>query len=363
MGRAAWVLAVLVGAGCTVTDKGINTTNVLEFDGGPGSGGAGGVTLDGSSGKDGPSGQGDGPGLVLPDALLGADVAVAPDAPGLTLGSTCTTDTVCDSGFCADGVCCDKRCGEPCHACGGGNGVVAGRCAPELANTTCGVASCSGATLTPAPRCDGMGACMLRPPAACAGNLTCASSTACRARCALDGDCASGMVCDVASGACRPPGKPNGQACAAGPECSSGNCVDKICCDLVCTGLCRACLAAQTGKPDGTCANVMAGLKDTRCEPQAPSTCGRDGTCDGAGKCHLYPNGTRCGTGCCRDNSGPGSGDFHACSFACAAGVCDKSNGTVIDRCGGGQCCCPTGGPGGGAQCTGALGCPLGTCQ
>src|SRR5688572_25285214 len=80
LGRAAWVLAVVVGAGCTVTDKGINTTNVLEFDAdGTGSGGAGGgVNLDGSAGKDGPSALGDGPPAVQSDALLAGDVAVAP---------------------------------------------------------------------------------------------------------------------------------------------------------------------------------------------------------------------------------------------------------------------------------------------
>src|SRR3954466_6621167 len=107
------------------------------------------------------------------------------------------------------------------------------------------------------------------------------------------------MVCDVAAGPCPPPGKPNGQACAAGPECASGNCADKVCCDTACTGLCRACVAAQTGKADGTCANVNAGAKDTRCTVQDPGTCGRDGTCDGQGKCRMYANGTRCSTQCC----------------------------------------------------------------
>jgi hypothetical protein len=371
IGRAVLALALLVGVGCSFKDKGINTSTSVEFDadgtglGGTSGGGMGGgvVRLDGSAGgKDGPSGT-DGPPPAQTDAELAVDLGVAPpDAPGLGLGSTCTTDGVCDSGFCADGVCCDKRCGEPCLSCGGGNGAKAGTCAPDPADTVCGAASCSGATLTPAPRCDGNGGCMTRPGAACPGSLTCASEAACRTKCAANSDCAGGMVCDVAAGTCRPPGKPNGQACTAGPECTSGNCVDKVCCDGGCTGLCRSCLAAQTGKPDGTCANLLAGQKDTRCERQEPGTCGRDGTCDGSGACRRYPNGTRCGTGCCRDTSGPGGG-VHVCAFECFGGTCDHNRPAIIDRCGGAQCCCPTGAPGGGPACTGALGCPLGTCQ
>lgn len=360
-GRAVLVLA-LVAAGCSVQDRGINTTNVLELDadGFAGAGGAG-VGSDGAAGKDGPALRGDGPLTAPPDGQLAGDASASPDAPALGLGATCTTDSACASGFCADGVCCNQRCGEPCHSCGGGNGVTAGTCGNEAANTVCGLAACMGSTLTPAPRCDGNGACTPRMAAACAGSLTCASATACKAKCAADADCAAGLVCDVASGACRPPGKPNGQACAAGTDCASGNCADKVCCDFACTGTCRACVMAQTGKPDGTCANVMAGVKDTRCERQDPSTCGRDGTCNGSGGCHVYPNGTRCATACCRDESGPGNG-VHVCGYQCNNGTCDKVHPTILDRCGAATCCCPTGGPGGTPACTGALSCPLGTC-
>jgi hypothetical protein len=35
----------------------------------------------------------------------------------------------------------------------------------------------------------------------------------------------------------------------------------------------------------------------TDCTPSDPLTCGFDGTCDGAGACAHYPNGTRCGVG------------------------------------------------------------------
>jgi hypothetical protein len=184
----------------------------------------------------------------------------------------------------------------------------------------------------------------------------CGSVAGCK--CAGSKDCAGGMVCDVASGTCRPPGKPNGQACAAGTECSSGNCADKVCCDLACTGVCRACLMAQTGKPDGTCANVVAGSKDTRCTPQDPSTCGRDGACDGSGQCRNFANGTRCGSGCCRDGAGL---EARVCAFECNNGTCDRNRPTVLDRCGGIQCCCP--GAMGGPACTMAPSCAGGCAQ
>jgi hypothetical protein len=217
--------------------------------------------------------------------------------------------------------------------------------------------------LTPAPRCDGNGTCLPRAMGApCPKGVLCATDVACKARCEMNTDCAGGMVCDTAAGTCRPPGKLNGQACAAGSECSSGNCADKVCCDLACTGLCRSCLMAQTGKPDGTCANVSAGVKDARCTVEAASTCGRDGTCDGAGHCRNYPNGTRCATQCCAGSGGPGGGEPRVCAFDCNNGTCDKTRPNVIDRCAGAQCCCPSGGGAGVASCTSPLSCPLGTC-
>jgi hypothetical protein len=365
MGRAVLVVVTVVVAGCSFKDKGINTTTVLEFDAdGTGEGGSGGRgAFDGSAGgKDGPVFGSDG--SIQADALPAHDMAnLSPDAPGLGLGSNCGADDACDSGFCADGVCCNKRCGDPCFSCAGGNGAKAGECAADLADTACGAATCASFTLTPAPRCDGKGTCAPRPAAPCPGNFTCASPTACKMKCAADGDCSMGLVCELASGACRPPGKPNGQVCAAGNECVSGNCADKVCCDAACTGLCRSCIASQTGKPDGTCANVTAGVKDARCDRQEPSTCGRDGTCDGAGACRHYANGTRCATGCCRDNTGPGGGGANVCAFECNNGTCDRNRPTVLDRCGGAMCCCPMPQGGGGPACTGALGCQLGTCQ
>jgi hypothetical protein len=186
----------------------------------------------------------------------------------------------------------------------------------------------------------------------------CASANTCKTRCAGDGDCLGGTICNVATGNCRQPGKDDGAPCATDGECASTHCADHVCCNIGCTGTCRACVQAQTGKPNGTCADVMAGTKDDRCAPEAPSTCGRDGTCDGNGKCRPYANGTPCGTECCRDNGGPGGGNARVCAFECQAGTCDRAH-PMVTRCGGAQCCCATNGN---AMCTLGIVCP-GTCM
>jgi hypothetical protein len=371
------LVALLLSAACSFKDKGINAqeSDADDFGGGSGGGGASGGN-GGSAGNDGgmsdrPSSHADGssdrgaPDDRFPSLDLEADLQPAPpdvpppppDAPGLPLGTACGADGLCDSGFCVDKVCCEKRCGDPCQSCSGlTNGATAGLCRPDLPNTACGAAMCSGSTHTPVPRCDGNGGCVPKLAAPCPNNLTCATATTCKVKCGGDLDCAGGMVCDVASGTCRPPGKSNGQACTLGNECSTGICADKVCCDVACTGLCRSCLAAQTGKPDGACANVLPGTKDARC----PKDECHDGTCGGLGTCRPLPDGTRCATECCHGGSAG-----RLCAYQCENGACNRANPSVSERCGQGPgqgCCCPTGGAGGGPACTSPLNCPLGDC-
>lgn len=45
-----------------------------------------------------------------------------------------------------------------------------------------------------------------------------------------------------------------GDACAAADECESRQCVDGVCCDQVCAGVCDVCSVAAGGVVDGTCA-------------------------------------------------------------------------------------------------------------
>ena len=236
------------------------------------------------------------------------------------LGQICTADTECDSAHCVDGVCCSAAsCGtcqvcnltgnagscqpvpsgaaEPHHGCAaappcGFDGTCngAGACRATSAGTSCGTASCTGATSTPAGTCDGAGACM-QTPQACPGHLMC-GGTACLTSCTADGDCVTGYTCQ--SGVCTNL-KPLGAACAGATECLSSMCTDGVCCSSPACGTCNACNVNGAG----SCAPVAAGTASSACPTTAASTCGTTGTCDGAGKCANYAAGTTCAAAAC----------------------------------------------------------------
>jgi hypothetical protein len=101
-----------------------------------------------------------------------------------------------------------------------------------------------------------------------------------------------------------------GQGCTRGDQCKSAFCVDGVCCDGACTGLCEAC--NQTALL-GTCAPIPAGQDPgDECAMDPVSSCGRDGTCNGARQCRRYVAGTECAAPGCQG------------SVEHAAGQCDK---------------------------------------
>jgi hypothetical protein len=386
--RAAVAVILVLAAGCSVNQNGISVGSVdADENGGSGAGGAGtggGGGGGGTIGRDGSIGIGTGDGS--PDKAPTVDVPpggpdsavdrpappppppppsdAGPDAPRLVNGTACTAGSACESGFCVDKVCCEKSCGEACFSCSMAlTNMASGLCRPSISGIACGTAMCSGATFTPVPKCDGNGSCVMGTPATCPNTLTCANATVCHTKCGADGDCTGGRVCDVASGTCHAPGKSNGQACAAPTECSTGNCADGVCCDLPCTAVCRSCRMADTGKPDGTCANLPGGANDAGCPAQDPSTCGRDGTCEAGGRCHLYPATTGCGTECCRGDGGPGGGAARICSYQCnGTGACDRTHPMILDTCKGVTGCCCTPAAGGAPMCALAGSLCAGTC-
>ena len=69
-----------------------------------------------------------------------------------------------------------------------------------------------------------------------------------------------------------------GSPCTQPTDCSSGYCVDGVCCNSECDGLCQSCLASDTGAPEGLCFLIMAGTDpyDECVDPE---------TCDGLGGC------------------------------------------------------------------------------
>jgi hypothetical protein len=166
-------------------------------------------------------------------------------------GCTAAFATLCASGSCVDGVCCEvAACTGACKSCG-----VPG------AEGTCVLA---------------------------------------KAGTEVAGSCADGQACD-GTGACK---SKNGQPCTAATACASGFCADGVCCDGACTGTCAACnqvgLAGKCSPylagtdPQGECGQGSGVCKST-CDgvgscsyPQVSVSCGNCYTCDGYGSCSNY---------------------------------------------------------------------------
>ncbi len=110
-----------------------------------------------------------------------------------------------------------------------------------------------------------------------------------------------------------PTRRANGTACDVAAECTSGLCVDGVCCATSCTEACKACdLQGALGQ----CSDVAAGIADPLCAAELPSTCGRDGTCDGRGACRKHGSGTECAAASCSANT------ERAASTCNGAGTC-----------------------------------------
>ncbi len=144
-------------------------------------------------------------------------------------GASCTRGEECQSGFCVDGVCCDKACNGACEACGeaGKQGICSGvDGAPRAGHATC----------APFSTCT-KGACAT----SCAGDAQCSAGNVCwKDRCApekgiCDGDgtvvSRDGTRKDCGAFACTPAGDcmttcANSSDCRSGKLCDAGACID-----------------------------------------------------------------------------------------------------------------------------------------
>jgi len=226
--------------------------------------------------------------------------------------------------------CEDKAATEACAADGQCDG--AGACRKAARGRLCAQPTCLDAhTFSAAGICDGAGHCFSGARIDCGAYLCgddgCAKPCTDSAACPNGSYCANG-ICEVRRG--------NGQVCGADGECESGFCsAERICCDGACGGTCMACAAAATGQPDGTCAPVRAGI-DPRadCPADREESCGRNGACDGSGRCDLYGAGTVCAPATCD----PG-GRFTA-TRTCGGGACAAA---ATEECGLSVCDVPSG--------------------
>jgi hypothetical protein len=113
-------------------------------------------------------------------------------------------------------------------------------------------------------------------------------------------------------------GLATGQGCASDGECRSGACVDQVCCSTACTSTCMACNVPGS---EGACTPVAAGEDPAdECAMAPASTCGLDGTCNGAGACQKYKPGTECQPGSC-------AGSVETPASTCdATGICQAAS-------------------------------------
>ncbi|HXT99792.1 MAG TPA: hypothetical protein VN903_02295, partial [Polyangia bacterium] len=238
------------------------------------------------------------------------------------LGATCSTPDECESGNCAQGVCCDSPCDGACKSCVAGmlgvcsnvptgqnepngkcmvtdastcgtNGKCeAGNCQKWTSGTLCKPATCPSAThlFTDLSTCDGSGACVTPATRPCFP-FTCGTD-ACLPSCTVDAECQAPAVC--VNGSCGL--KPNGALCTSKIECVSNFCEQGICCETACQDLCKSCAVSR-----GVCSNVVKGDKDvlSRCADQGATSCGTNGVCDGKGACARYDAATSCAPPAC----------------------------------------------------------------
>jgi hypothetical protein len=322
-----------------------------------------GATNDAATPVDGAADAGDAavPDLATSDQARPRDFASLPD--GVVrggLGWPCSMANDCTGGLCVDGYCCDQLCDPTlpanlCMACNvpgfEGRCTLAlagtdprGQCPPEatstcgrdgtcdgagacrlwVAGTACTAPSCAGGQITYPAACDGNGKCGAPQAAVSCAPFKCADAMSCGTSCTGNNQCTPGNQC-----------KPNqtcgtrvlGQPCFFDADCASATCAQGVCCATACAGPCAAC---NTPGSYGTCAPIPAGgAPQGDCMAQTRESCGRDGTCDGAGACRSWIAGTPC--------AGPACGAGVALSGrACdGAGACAAATST---DCGGFAC-------------------------
>jgi hypothetical protein len=292
--------------------------------------------------------------------------------------SLCSSGIQCASGFCVDGICCDSACTGKCQACKAslkgqgvdgvcgfiadgsdpqsecpvagsgpcaGNGVCngSGDCRLPTEGNVCGTTSCIGIdAMNDAPTCSA-GTCTPGGVASCYPYLC--SALACLTSCTSSAQCAAGLPC--VGGQCTQL-KGNGLACSDAAECTSGICVEGVCCNSICDAECDSCLAAtKASGSSGACGPRKAGAACGTTACVNATTLGKS-ACDGLGACvtlQVACTPYACVSGACNSNC--------TLSTDCAVPyVCVASGCTTPEGGSGGT----GGGATGGASGTGATG-------
>jgi hypothetical protein len=261
--------------------------------------------------------------------------------------SACTVDSQCDTGHCVEGVCCEVAACAPCQSCAmpespGYCSPISGTSDPKCPSS-CSNGVCQGGQGAP---CSSASQCTVGTAAGQCVDGHCCTSASCGEcqTCAQTGECVAvtnGDDPDSCASTCNSSGQcvkaANGESCVGNTDCTSGFCVDTICCDSACTGECASC-------GTGSCKPLGAGEMPKKSCPAltlcdgisnaCPSNCQSagcaQGTCSSDGNCK-QPNGsicsqaTQCESNFCVDGICCGSACDQVCEQcvgAQGAGIC-----------------------------------------
>ncbi len=253
-----------------------------------------------------------------------------------TDGNSCTQNDVCSAGACVPGAAVTCTALDGCHLVGVCNPMTGVCSTPDKPNgSACTDANaCTQTDTCQNGVCTGQSPMMCPPPDAChtAGSCnmatgmcsnpnkpdgtTCEDGTACtEADTCLAGACISGTAvvcaaldachevgfCDAKSGICSNPTKAEGSACDDGTACTQGDtCVSGTCTSgapVVCEAIDKCHDVGACTMTTGQCSNP---LKPLDCS--AKSVCEQNGACDpSSGVCinAAKPDGIPCGKGIC----------------------------------------------------------------
>jgi hypothetical protein len=138
-----------------------------------------------------------------------------------------------------------------------------------------------------------------------------------------------------------------GEPCVERIDCASSFCVDGVCCNTSCEGLCFSCASPDS---PGTCVLTPTGYPDPRgvCLSQDVATCGTTGACDGQGACMIESNGIVCAPATCvgatlipaRTCDGLGTCLPAAQGTSCAPLMCGGATAQCLDNCPEGDTVC-----------------------
>lgn len=120
-----------------------------------------------------------------------------------------------------------------------------------------------------------------------------------------------------------------GHACSSGTQCSTNYCVDGVCCESPCNGVCQACgstgLCNQTPATDSGCSAVTCPGNSTCASYTAPAAgaCKSFGACATASDCAKTSAAAR--TSCATGSLCDGQGNCVHATVGCGGSTCDMS--------------------------------------